>query len=404
MFDRRELLRAGSGAALGAAGALATADALAADPIATLPFANGERPLVRYPQKRPLLRLTTRPPQLETPFKVFDEATLTPNDAFFVRYHLADTPPSIDPDTWQIAIGGEVEHPISISLKDLKSQFKAVEYVAVLQCSGNSRGFFEPRVGGGQAGNGLMGNARWKGVPLKAVLDKAGVKASAKQVKFDGADGPVLEGTPDFAKALDVDHAMDGEVMLAFEMNGKDLPILNGLPVRLVVPGWYGTYWVKHVNMITVLDHPLDNFWMKTAYRIPDNDCACVAPGTTPASTVPINRLNVRSFITNLADGAKVKAGKRTHLRGMAFDGGAGIRSVEVSTDDGKSWKAAKLGPDLGKYAFRPWTADVVVERGAHALKVRATNNAGKGQPIEPAWNPTGYMRNVIETVHVTAA
>ena len=404
MFDRRELLRAGSGAALGAAGALAAADALAADPVATLPFANGERPLVRYPQKRPMLQLTTRPPQLETPFKVFDEGALTPNDAFFVRYHLADTPPPVDPDTWQISIGGEVERPVTLALKDLKTQFKPLEYVAVLQCSGNSRGFFEPRVGGGQAGNGLMGNARWRGVSLKAVLDKAGVKASAKQIQFDGADGPVMQGTPDFAKALDADHAMDGEVMLAFEMNGKDLPILNGYPVRLIVPGWYGTYWVKHVNMITVLDHPLDNFWMKTAYRIPDNECACVAPGTAPASTVPINRLNVRSFITNLADGAKVTAKKRTHLRGMAFDGGSGIRSVEVSADGGKSWASAKLGPDLGKYAFRPWTADVALTPGAHALKVRATNNAGKGQPLEPTWNPTGYMRNVIETVHVMVA
>ena len=403
MLDRRELLQAGSGAILGA-GVLAGGDAAAGEPVATLPFANGERPLVRYPQKRALLRLTTRPPQLETPFKVFDEGTLTPNDAFFVRYHLADTPPAVDPDTWQVAIGGAVEHPVTISLKDLKTRFKPIEYVAVLQCSGNSRGFFEPRVGGGQAGNGMMGNARWKGVPLKAVLEKAGVTTSAKQVQFDGSDGPVMQGTPDFAKALDIDHAMDGEVMLAFEMNGKDLPILNGYPLRLIVPGWYGTYWVKHVDTITLLDHPLDNFWMKTAYRIPDNDCACVAPGTAPASTVPINRLNTRSFITSLADGAKVKARKRTHLRGMAFDGGAGIRSVEVSTDGGKTWKAAKLGPDLGNYAFRPWTADAVLSRGAHALKVRAVSNAGKGQPTEPTWNPSGYMRNVIETVHVTAA
>ncbi len=403
MFDRRGLLQAGVGAALASTGGMVPAEA-ADPPVAVLPFANGGRPLVRYPQKRPLLQLTTRPPQLETPFKVFDEGTLTPNDAFFVRYHLADTPPSIDPDTWQISIGGEVERPLTLALKDLKTQFKPLEYVAVLQCSGNSRGFFEPRVGGGQAGNGLMGNASWKGVSLKAVLDKAGVKAGAKQIQFDGADGPVLQGTPDFAKALDVDHAMDGEVMLAFEMNGKDLPILNGFPVRLVVPGWYGTYWVKHVNMITVLNHPLDNFWMKTAYRIPDNECACVAPGTAPASTVPINRLNVRSFITNLADGARVKASKRTHLRGMAFDDGTGIRSVELSTDGGKSWKPAKLGPNLGKYAFRPWTADVVLAPGAHALKVRATNNADKGQPLEPTWNPSGYMRNVIETVHVTAA
>jgi DMSO/TMAO reductase YedYZ molybdopterin-dependent catalytic subunit len=403
MFDRRRILQLGSGAALASTSALASA-APAADPVVTLPFANGERPLVRYPQKRALLRLTTRPPQLETPFKVFDEGPLTPNDAFFVRYHLADTPPQADPDTWTIAVKGEVERPLSLGLAELKALARPLEYVAVLQCSGNSRGFFEPRVGGGQAGNGLMGNARWKGVPLKALLEKAGLRPGAKQVQFDAADGPVLGDTPDFAKALDVDHAMDGEVMLAFQMNGKDLPILNGYPVRLVVPGWYGTYWVKHVNEITVLDHPLDNFWMKTAYRIPDTPCACVEPGTAPVKTVPINRLNVRSFITNVASGDRVKAGKPLRLRGFAFDGGSGIRSVQISADGGASWSPAKLGPDLGKYAFRPWTAETVLSQGAHDLKVRAVSNDGKGQPDKPLWNPSGYMRNVIETVSVVAA
>ncbi len=401
MLDRRQALQLASGATL--AGSLVPDLAEGAPATATLPFANGERPVVRYPGKRPMLRLTTRPPQLETPFKVFDEATLTPNDAFFVRYHLADTPPTADAETWTVKIGGLVERPLEISLKALKAQFKPLEYIAVLQCSGNGRGFFEPRVGGGQAGNGLMGNARWKGVPLKAVLEQAGLRSGAKQIQFDGADGPVSPGTPDFAKALDVAHAMDGEVMLAFQMNGKDLPILNGYPLRLVVPGWYGTYWVKHVNQITVLDHDLDNFWMKTAYRIPDTPCGCVPAGTAPTATVPINRLNTRSFITNLAEGDKVRAHARTHLRGMAFDGGAGIQLVEVSSDGGGSWSAAKLGPDLGRYAFRPWTAEVTLAPGAHALQVRAVNAKGEGQPAKSQWNPSGYMRNVIETVSVTA-
>jgi DMSO/TMAO reductase YedYZ molybdopterin-dependent catalytic subunit len=369
----------------------------------TLPFENGERPLVRYPQKRPLLRLTTRPPQLETPFAVFDEGPLTPNDAFFVRYHLGTAPPDVDAAAWRIKVHGLVEHPFELDMKSLKTDFRPIEYVAVLQCSGNSRGFFQPRVGGGQAGNGLMGCARWKGVPLKAVLAKAGVKPGVKQLAFNGADDPVLPGTPDFVKALDLDHAADGEVMLAYEMNGKELPILNGHPVRLIVPGWYGTYWVKHVTDIEALDHVLDNFWMKTAYRIPDNDCACVAPGTTPAATVPINRLNTRSFITSVRDGARERAGKPLNLHGIAFDGGTGIKSVEVSTDGGKTWRQARLGPDLGKYAYRPWSAQVTLGRGKHALKVRAVNNAGQGQPAEPRWNPSGYMRNVIETVNVTA-
>jgi sulfite dehydrogenase len=182
---------------------------------------------------------------------VFGEGVITPNDAFFVRYHLTVAPPQslyLDPDTYKFELKGKVNTPLTISLNDLKTQFEPVEIVAVNQCSGNSRGFFEPRVAGGQAGNGLMGNARWKGVPLKAVLDKAGIQAGAKQVSFDGYDGPAMPATPDFVKALDIDHASDGEVMLAYAMNGMDIPVLNGYPVRLIVPGYYGTYWVKHVS------------------------------------------------------------------------------------------------------------------------------------------------------------
>ncbi len=404
MLDRRRMLQLAQGAALAATGGSLTPPADAAETTAKLPFENGKRPLVRYPQKRPLLRLTTRPPQLETPFAVFDEGPLTPNDAFFVRYHLGSAPPEIDPDTWKITVRGEVERPFDLDLKTLKTAFTPVEYVAVLECSGNSRGFFEPRVSGGQAGNGLMGCARWKGVPLKAVLEKAGVKATAKQVAFNGAEDPVFPATPDFIKALDLGHAADGEVMLAWEMNGKELPILNGYPVRLIVPGWYGTYWMKHLVDIEVIDHVLENFWMKTAYRIPDNDCACVEPGKAPASTVPINKLDVRSFITNVREGARVHAGKPTHLHGIAFDGGSGVRSVEVSADGGKTWRQAKLGPDLGKYAFRPWSATLRLHRGKHALKVRAVSKDGHSQPADPRWNPSGYMRNIVETVNVTAA
>ena len=183
-----------------------------------------------------------------------------------------------------------------------------IEYVAVNQCSGNSRAFFTPRVAGGQLGNGAMGNAKWRGVPLKTVLDMAGVQAGAKQVRFDGLDGPVLPATPDFAKALELDHAADGEVMLAYSMNDADLPMLNGYPLRLVVPGYFGTYWVKHLNEVTVLDTVLDNFWMATAYRIPDNPCACVTPGSTVKKTVPIARFPVRSFITNVKEGATAES------------------------------------------------------------------------------------------------
>jgi len=397
-LTRRHVLRAlGAGAAFGSA----TFRAIAADTI-TLPFANGQRPLAQYPQKRPLIVVTARPPQLETPFEVFSDSVVTPNDAFFVRYHLAGIRTSIEVDTYRINVKGKVSTPLSLSIADLK-QMEAVEYYAVNQCSGNSRGFFEPRVAGGQLANGAMGNAKWRGVTLKSVLAKAGVQNGARQVKFDGLDTPVLPATPDFVKAIDVDHALDGEVMLAYAMNDADLPMLNGYPVRLIVPGWYGTYWVKHLTEITVLDGVLNDFWMATAYRIPDNTCACVPPGTAPATTVPIGRFDVRSFVTSVREGGTVPAGKPFTLRGLAFDGGFGIRDVAVSADGGKTWTSAALGRELGKYSFREWQMTATLPAGTHDIKVRAVNSIGQSQPGEPLWNPAGYMRNVVETTRVNA-
>jgi sulfite dehydrogenase (cytochrome) subunit A len=399
MLDRRELMkRAGLAAVATGFGSLS---ALAQDTV-TLPFDNGERPLVKYPQKRAMIGLTSRPPQIETPFHIFDDGPITPNNAFFVRYHLAGIPLDIDPDKFTVEVKGKVDRPLKLSLKEIR-KLKPLELVAVNQCSGNSRGFFSPRVAGGQLGNGAMGNARWRGVPLKTVLDMAGIQQGARQVTFNGMDGPVMDTTPDFVKALDIDHASDGEVMLAYGMNGEDLPLLNGFPLRLVVPGYYGTYWVKHLNEITVIDSVFDGFWMKTAYRIPDTPCNCVEPGTAPKATIPINRYTVRSFITNVADGAKLTAGSAT-LKGIAFDGGKGIKEVAVSIDGGQNWTPAKLGKDLGKYSFREWKLKVKLAAGPQQLKVRATSNAGETQPMEPKWNPAGYLRNVVETVRVTAA
>lgn len=401
-MNRRGFIR--SSAWLAAGSALSGAVARSLGATVNLPFENGERELIAYPQKRPLLRLTARPVQLETPFSVFNEGVITPNDAFFVRYHLADHPTKVDPDTFRLRVRGKVATPLELSLDELKRLAPPVDLVAVNQCSGNSRGHFTPRVNGGQLSHGAMGNARWTGVPLKAVLEKAGVAKEARQVSFDGLDKGVLDTTPDYLKALDIDHALDGEVMLAWGMNGADLPMLNGYPLRLVVPGYYGTYWVKHVYDINVLDSIFTGFWMASAYRTPDTPGHAIAPGTAPKKTEPIQRFTVRSFITSLNEGSTVPLGRDTVVRGIAFDSGQGIREVAFSSDGGRSWRIADLGQDMGRYSFREWRiAFKPAQRGAHTLMARALNRLGESQPLEPLWNPAGYLRNVVEPIHVEA-
>jgi sulfite dehydrogenase len=350
-----------------------------------------------------LILLTSRPPQLETPMHYFDRA-ITPNEAFYVRYHIFPIPTSVDLSTWRLRVTGHVERPLELSLENLKSQFAPARLVAVNQCSGNSRGRSEPRVFGGQWGDGAMGNAEWVGVRMRDILQAAGVKAGAVEVAFNGLDEPAAPSVPDFIKSLTMDHLMDDpDVLVAYEMNGEPLPMLNGFPARLVVPGWYATYWVKHLSEITVLDHAFDGFWMKKAYRIPDNPCGCIEPGTAPVRTVPIHRMTVRSFIISPESGVHVPLGRRLDLKGIAFDSGYGIAQVEISTDEGKNWRRTELGKDFGRCSFREWSTQVTpVKPGSYRLLVRATNRIGESQPFAPQWNPSGYLRNVIEGIDLT--
>jgi DMSO/TMAO reductase YedYZ molybdopterin-dependent catalytic subunit len=356
-----------------------------------------------FPQKGTMILQRTRPPLLETPFDVFDRGVFTPNDQFFVRWHWAVIPTSVEINTFKLTVRGHVNQALSLSIDDLL-KLPQVELAAVNQCSGNSRGFYEPRVPGAQWANGAMGNALWTGVRLKDVLDRAGVKAGAVQVRFDGLDEPVVPDGPDFKKSLDIEHARDGEVMIAYAMNGEQLPLLNGFPLRLIVPGWYSTYWVKMLSDIEVLDKADDNFWMAVAYTIPDTPHASVAPGQTGVKLVPINKMVPRSFFTNVADGTTLPIGSAP-LRGIAFGGDSGVAKVELSIDGGKSWQATTLGKDHGKYSFRQWQASVLLgAKGSHSFMLRCTNQAGDVQPDTPNWNGSGFMRNVIETVQVTAS
>lgn len=369
-------------------------------------FAAGPRPMVRYPGKRELILVHSRPPHLETPFSAFNDGAITPNDAFYVRYHLANIPTAINPETYRLTVKGKTT--LSLSLDDLKALSGRSEVVAVNQCSGNSRGYSSPRVFGAQLGNGAMGNAKWTGVSLKSVLELAGVSAKARVVTFNGMDTPVMSSTPDFRKALDIEHATSPEPMLAWAMNGEDIPFLNGYPLKLIVPGYFGTYWIKHLSDIEIIDHEFsghDAYFMSKGYRLPYNDCLCVAPGTTPDETRPISTLPVRSFITSVETGGVLPAGRKVVLKGIAFDKGTGIKSIDLSIDGGRTWRKALLGEDLGKYSFRQWSLPVTfAQKGQAVLMVRASSKGGDIQPMTASWNPGGYHRWAVESTHVQIA
>ena len=390
------------------AGGLALASGSAwADTSIELPLPGGprERALTTaFPQKTTMILQRTRPPLLETPFEVFDRGVFTPNDQFYVRWHWAVIPTEIDADTFRLSVSGHVDKPLSLSLKDIVDGLPRVELAAVNQCSGNSRGFSQPVVPGAQWANGAMGNAKWMGVRLRDVLDRAGVKPGAVQVQFAGLDQPVVDGAPKFKKSLALDHARDGEVMIAYAMNGEQLPLLNGFPLRLVVPGWYSTYWVKMLDRIEVLDTPDENFWTRNAYLIPDTPGGNMTPGQAGVKMVPINKMVPRSFVTNLRSGATLKAGVPTLVRGIAFGGTTGVTAVDISHDGGASWRPTTLGRDEGKYSFRQWQTEIAPPAGPVSVMVRCTNSDGLAQPRTMNWNPSGFMHNAIETLNMTAA
>ncbi len=397
---RRFLGRAALGGAM-----LAAAPAFAQDSVDLhLPGGPSTRSMTSaFPDKGEMILQRIHPPLLETPMSVFDRDVFTPNDQFFVRWHWADIPESVDAESFRLNVFGHVNKPLSISLANLL-KLPRIEYAAVNQCSGNSRGLFQPRVPGAQWGNGAMGNAKWLGVRLRDILDIAGVRPGAVQVRFGGLDQPVVPDGPDFFKSLDVDHARDGEVMVAFGMNGEQLPLLNGFPCRLIVPGWYSTYWVKMLNSIEVLDKPDDRFWMAQAYKIPATPGGNVAPGAKDFPTVPINRMVPRSWITSLDEGDEIAFEPSIPVGGIAMGGTCGVAKVDVSSD-GHTWYQTTLGPDQGKYGFRRWDGRVPLpHRGRVALMVRCWNTDGVAQPLKPIWNPGGFMRANVEITNIIAA
>jgi sulfite dehydrogenase (cytochrome) subunit A len=357
------------------------------------------------PGKKPLIKLSYRPPNYESPIEYL-RTDITPNDAFFVRYHLADIP-RVDSKTWQLAIGGEgVGEEVRFGLDDLK-QLAPVEVVALCQCSGNRRGLMQPHVPGVEWGYGAMGCARWKGVRLKDLLDKAGLKKEAVEIVLQGADRGVSDKTPDFVKSLPVWKAIEDTTLIAYEMNGQPLPHWNGFPARIVVPGWTGTYWMKHVTSISAVTKPFDGFWMKSAYRIPLGKFPLVARFSSQETAVntPVTEMVVNSLITSHADGGTVKAGANLVVAGIAWDGGYGVSSVQASIDGGKTWAETALGKDAGPFALRSWSHRFLpVAPGKHVVMARATNKIGQSQATVLIPNPAGYHHNLVQALTLVAA
>jgi DMSO/TMAO reductase YedYZ molybdopterin-dependent catalytic subunit len=395
MLSRRTLL-VGSATGLAAMPLLANSAGLID---LGLPGGPGQRPLARaFADKRDMIVQRLRPPLLETPMAVFDSGTITPNDRFFVRWSGGVMPTSVDPASFRLTLRGAVRRPLQISLDEMAGVGETVEVTAINQCAGNSRGFSQPRVTGAQWGHGAMGNAVWRGVRLRDLLDRAGVGGDAKRVRFAGLDTPLLPGAPQKIKSLPIDIARRDDVIVAWGMNGEMLPLLNGYPLRLVVPGWFATYWIKMLADIEVLSVDADaSYFMAKSYRMP---AVPVRPGDKDFPTVPITTMGPRSFITSHADGARVLRRQPLILSGIAMGGDCGVARVDILAD-GRSHRAS-LGADEGAHSFRRWS--VTIPATAGPVGPRCTNANGVAQPLEQAWNPSGYARTVVETIGLTLA
>jgi len=365
-----------------------------------LPGGPGLRPLSpAFPGKGEMIVQRIRPPLLETPMAAFREGIITPNDRMFVRWNWP-FPTEVKAADHRVTIGGAVKQPVSLSLDEIASAGEHVEIIAVNQCAGNGRGLSEPRVTGTQWGNGAMGCAKWTGVRLRDVLAKAGLAEGAKRVRYAGLDVTLTEGAPQFIKSLPMDIAMRDDVLVSWAMNDEPLPLLHGFPLRIVVPGWFSTYWVKMLAAIEVLTGEDEGHYVAETYRWPS---VPVTPDSKDFPTVPITAMPPRSFITSHADGDVVALGKPLTLEGFAFGGDAALERVDLV---GKGWEIpCDLGPDEGgQYAFRRWSVRLPQVAGDFdGIGVRAKNVNGAVQPEALVWNPSGYARNVIERITLRA-
>ncbi len=318
---------------------------------------------------------------------------LTPTEDFYRRTNFLV--PEIDRQAWRLTVHGAVRTPLVLGWDDVRG-LPARTLAVTLECAGNGRTRMTPLPPGHPWDLGAVSTARFTGVPLRDVLERAGVEASAVEVAFAGADAGLTEvgKAARFERSLPVHKAMDPDVLLAWEMNGEPLPPQHGHPLRLVVPGWYGVASVKWLTEIRVLDAPFEGFFQRERYVYRGEEG--MEDGT------PVTSMRVRALVARPGEGERIRVGAPTEVRGTAWSGDAPVQRVEVSVDGGATWRDARLGQAEGPYACVPWSLAWSPARpGACEIVARATDGDGNVQPLESVWNELGYGNNVVHRVMV---
>lgn len=367
-----------------------------------IPFVQAKERDAETDETDRLIVRVARPLDAETPVQELS-SYLTPNARFFVRSHFGPPPPEqLSEENWQLHVAGLVDRPLTLMLHDLK-QFEAITITAVVQCSGNGRAFYRPKTPGVQWDRGAVGNARWTGVRLRDVLLKAGLQPNGRHVQLQGADRPVAATVPLFVRSIPVEKALHPDTILAYEMNGRPLPLLHGAPLRVVTPGWMADSCIKWLTDITVQQDEAQGYYMQTAYRYPTRP---VEPGEVIAASdlKPVEAMMVKSLIAQPSEGASLRPGPVT-VQGVAWTGEGKIMSVEVSLDEGLTWEPTRLIGEDRPYGWRQWQYIwQATGSGLHTILCRATDDCGQTQPKTSPWNPSGFLWNGWDRVSVTVA
>ena len=349
-------------------------------------------------ERSELLTVSEEPLCRESPLASLD-GWITPTERFYIRNHFAKIP-DLNTSIWRLLVHGEVQVPLELSFDDILA-LPSREIVVTLECAGNSRAYLTPPAEGLMFRHGAVSTARWKGVPLALLLlDKAGLRSTARDIVFKGADHgeEEEEGVTfelDYRRSLPLDKALHPDTLLAYEMNGEALAPAHGYPLRLVVPGWYGMASVKWLVNIEVWDRPFDGFFQNRRYVV-------INEGTEDSlDREPVSVLKVKSLITRPRHGEVIQQGPYI-LRGLAWPGSGEVTKVEVSTEGGRSWQEARLLGESVPNAWRQWELDWHASQPGHYIfMVRATDSSGVPQPTSISWNFRGYANNSIHTIAV---